>query len=134
VAIAPRDIAVIRVDEAHATIIRVVCTIPACAVMEGNLRNRIMFRMEWKHGINTPVSVPCFCGSFLRVDNEDCCWVDSFLAGEDKKWKTSLASSSDISLFLRRKGMDILFCSRETMKMKTCEDHRPYDMLCYAMI
>lgn len=36
-----------------------------------------MLRMEWRHGINTPVHVPCFSGSFLL-----CCWC---AAAENKK-------------------------------------------------
>ena len=52
-----------------------------------------MLRIDWRQGMNTPVHVPCFFGSFLLCaeDGEDGeeflveLEEDSFLAGDDKK-------------------------------------------------
>lgn len=51
-----------------------------------------MERMEWRHGMNTPVHVPSFFGSFLLCVEDDAdgeefleLEEESFLAGDDKK-------------------------------------------------
>lgn len=92
VAIAANDIAVMKVDEAHATMMRLVCIIPAWAVMEGSRRKRIMLRTDDRQGMNTPEHVPCFFGSLWLCaegteDDEEFLVEldDSFLAGDDKK-------------------------------------------------
>ena len=76
VAMADREMAVMSVDRTHIRMIAVVCMTPAWAQMDGRRRKRMMFRMDWMQGRNTPLIVFCFLllameGFCFEVDEDE---------------------------------------------------------------